>query len=221
MEKELTDYLEQYPELAAFMFSGTQNMILFSTAEGDIVWANYAFLDWIGYSLDEFTRKVNPVTWQDISVRDASLEADITSANKLKAGNIQHYVIRKFYVPKHGHPHFVELFVRRFPPDADKEMAICCVEVTPLHNTHEKMAMAYEKMAIELRSNIVELSESNKKIVKAMEDQMKTGLNGAVAWLLAHPLVGVPVAAVLVLLLFGDRALEVLQSFLHLGVPKQ
>lgn len=217
MEATLNSYLQKHPDLAAFMSCGSPNMMLFSTAEGDVLWANESFLTWIGYTLEEFTRKDNPITWKDISVRDSSLEADIRSASRMKEGKLSHYLIRKFYVPKNGSPQFVELHVRRYPPNGGEPMAICVVEVTVLHNIHEKMARAYEEMVTDIKSSLHTIATINEEIRDGMQNQLTSGLNGIVLWLTKHPMVGVPVAAVLILLLFGERAFEVVHSFLTLG----
>ena len=217
MDTTLETYLEQHPDLAAFMACKSQNMMIFSTAEGGVLWANEAFLSWIGYTLEEFTRKEHPITWKDISVRDDSLAADIRSVDKLKHGRLAHYLIRKFYVPKNGSPQFVELFVRRYPPHSEEPMAICVVEVTVLHNTHEKMARAYEEMVTDIKANLGRLATTNEEIRDGMQNQLTSGLNGVVLWLTKHPAVGIPTAAILILLLFGERALEVINSFLNIG----
>ena len=217
METTLKEYISKYPDLPAFMACGSQTMMLFSTAEGEILWANEAFLQWIGYTLEEFTRKNNPVTWQDISVRDESLEADMISSRKLQEGKLAHYLIRKFYVPKHGSPQFVELFVRRYPPNMAENMAISVVEVNVLYNGHARMAQAYETMAAEMKLTLDVLSASNQGILDRMDNQLATGLNGVVAWLAKRPAIGIPIAALLVLLLFGERAIEVIRSFMSLG----
>jgi PAS domain S-box-containing protein len=218
MYTTLKQYLDTHPELAGFINMGSQAMMLFCRANGEILWANESFLEWIGYNLDEFTRKDNPITWKDISVRDTSLDADIHSIMKLQEGKIMHYMVRKFYVPKHGSPHFVELFVRRYPPAGKEDMVLAVVEVTVLHNTHARMALAYEDMVLDIRNSLKALTETNEGLYAKLDNQLTSGLNGCVIWLTKHPLIGLPVAGLLILLLFGERAMEVLHKFMSLGV---
>jgi PAS domain-containing protein len=206
-------FLEKYPTLGSFLPGSAQTLMLFSDHEGKILWANEAFLSWIGYSYSEFTRPDKPVTWKQISVPDASLDADIDMANRTYHGEMDSYVIRKFYIPKNQSPQFVELFVRRFPPTKDGSCELFVVEVLPLFNGHARIAKEYEETQQQL---IVTLKEMNEKL----DLMTRQGFNAVISWLIANKWAGIPTLIFLVYIVFGERAGEVFRNIIQSGIGK-
>lgn len=207
----LRHYLEKFPTLGGFIPAHAQTMILFSDVDGNILWANDAFLGWIGYTMSEFTRQNSPVTWKQITVPDASLDADIEMAEKTSNGNQDSYVIRKFYIPKNQSPQFVELFVRRFPSTGGKaefELFVC--EVSPLFNGHARIAKDYENSQQELVACLTAMNDK-------LEAIANHGLNAAVTWLMEHKWAGIPTLIFLVYIVFGERTADVLRNIISAG----
>lgn len=198
MRATLQDFLERYPELGSFLPDEAATKIIFAGENGEIYWANSSFLEWIGYSINEFVRSNNPVTWKQISVNDASLQADVEMARDSAAGEISQYTLRKLYVPKNQRPQLVELFVRRFPPRGDREFVFFVVEVFPMNEEHAKMAKEQGEFTLAL-----------KKLNESVEQLSQSNVNTAIRWLSQRPLIGVPVLLFIVYLLFGERAVEV------------
>lgn len=200
----LQNFFNKHPQLATEMLHRSANMWMISDANGAVYWANQAFLEFIGYSLHEFTRAHNPVTWMDITLKDDSLDADIAQAQAAHRGDFASYTLRKFYIPKASAPVFCELWVRRYPPDLSQNCDLFIVEVVQLANGNAKMALSYEQLATSLNDRITELGHH-------MEALSSTSLNGLVNWLSARPKIGVIVLLVLLTLLFGNRVIEIMQ----------
>lgn len=94
--------------------------ILMSTVQGNILWANDAFVHWSGYTQSE----LQTMTWMDLSVRDASLMADTFEAKQLD-GYQQTYRVRKQYIPKQSKPVWGTLNVLRYPAIGELQCCIC------------------------------------------------------------------------------------------------
>lgn len=230
-----SDFVRANPGLETYLVEHADSMFLLTGTKGEIYWANRSFLNWIGYSLIEFTRKHNPVTWIQFTVPDENLEADIQQARLCESGELNSYRVRKDYIPKNQHAKLVEINVRRYPETGPFKFFV--VEVEPLFNGHERMARTYEKLAGELNKSlkavrteqlsIVEFIGSVQKMAEVQEEMVKaqkemvqeqklnrsSGLNGAFFWLVDHPKVGIPVGLFFAAILFGDRVLEIIDRF--------
>lgn len=205
--ENIKPFLEKYPTLGAFLPGHAQTLMVFSDHEGRILWANESFLSWIGYTLSEFTRADKPITWKQITVPDASLDADIDMIGRAYRGEFDSYVIRKFYIPKNQSPQFVELFVRRFPPTGQGACELFVAEVMPLFNGHARIAREYEETQQQL---VASLKEMNLKL-----DIMTThGFNAIVTWLVENKWAGIPTLIFLIYIVFGERAGEVFRNII-------
>lgn len=117
--------------------------ILFSTADGKMLWGNDSFLEWIGYTQSELQVR----TWMDISVHDSSLLADIEAASRLDGYHVT-YSVKKQYVPKNSRPKWGTLYVMRYPPGGEQKCCICVWEPITDDNadSFELTKQAVEKM---------------------------------------------------------------------------
>lgn len=113
-------------------------MKLVSTLDGSILWANAAFCEWSQYTLNELRK----ISWMQLSVPDANLEADINEAKNLDAYNPM-YQIKKQYIPKGSKPEWGQLTVMRYPLTGPIEVCLCTW--SPLQNgTATAFAMAMD-----------------------------------------------------------------------------
>lgn len=117
-------------------------MKLVSTVDGQILWANAAFLEWSQYTLAELRK----MTWMQISVPDKNLEADIEEAKRLDAYNPA-YTVKKQYIAKGSAPEWGQLTVMRYPLTGEMQCCLCTWE--PLKNgTAKAFAMAMDHCGI-------------------------------------------------------------------------
>lgn len=207
MRTTLHDYLEKYPELGNFIPAEAATRILLGGENGEVYWANSAFLEWIGYSINEFTRGTDPVTWKHISVNDASLQADIEMSREAAQGGIAQYKLRKFYVPKNQKPELVELFVRRFYPNAERDFVFFIVEVFPMNEDHARFVREQGEFTATIQKTLESLDASIKQL-------STSNVNTAIRWLVQHPIVGGPASFFLIYLLFGEKAIEIFSKIM-------
>ena len=129
---------EASDEILRLWMKHSPTMKLVSTVDGQILWANAAFCEWSQYTLGELRR----MTWQQISVPDKNLEADIDEAKRLDSYNPT-YTIKKQYIPKGQAPEWGQLTVMRYPLTGEIQCCLCTWE--PLKNgTAKAFAMAME-----------------------------------------------------------------------------
>lgn len=112
-------------------------------ADGEIFWANEAFCEWTGYTLNELSR----IGWLKLSMDDANLTADVESAEQLKAGLRLSYEVQKKLIPKQGVPKWGTLHARRYPILGDFKFSVCHWQ--PFHNSSDAaLALAMDRCNI-------------------------------------------------------------------------
>lgn len=133
-------YFACFPELGEAWFRTSQLMMLISGPNGEVYDANDAFLSFIHYSLYEFRRETDPITWKDITPDDSDRSADEAQAARCANGEIQGYAMRESYVPKGATSRIVDIFVRRFPREGGREeFKFFIVEVHPIEEALQRV----------------------------------------------------------------------------------
>lgn len=193
---------QEYPELGEVWFRNNETMMLIAGLDGEIYAANDAFLEFIGYSEYEFTRQNKPITWKDITLPGNDLVADMEEALRCYNGQHKSYKIRKHYIPKMGLPHFVEIYVHRYPLDGGpKEFKFFFVEVYSL--TDEGKIILKE-----LRDTQHQFAKDVQNITKAMETL--AGESQLWKWAKENTMWSIPIALGIAFLLFGRSVLEIM-----------
>lgn len=194
-------YFKSNESLGEHWFRNSQRMILLSGVNGEIYAANDAFLEWIGYSMYEFVKDENPVTWFDITVKDDSLEADKAQAEACLRGDIKSYHVRKYYIPKKSIPHLVELRVMRYP--AEGKFKFFVVEIEDLKNGTKK---AFEELVILQQNTTKQLTQ----IANSLASLENSTWNQIWSWLLSKPYLLIFLIVLICFLLFGRGVIEIL-----------
>jgi len=142
------------------MIRYTSAQVLISKPSGEILWANPAFCEWSKYSVNELTK----LKWQQISVPDDDLAADIAAAGQLSEYNLS-YTVQKRYIPKNDKPQLGNLHVTRYPATGPIEFCFCRWE--PLVNG---TAQAFE-LALESQKRLAQQMEEMTTQIKALTSQ--------------------------------------------------
>lgn len=185
-------------------------MLLVSTADGKILWANTAFCEWSKYTLSELQR----LTWMQLSVQDETLEADLQEAQKLDAYHPT-YTITKQYIPKNEKPVWGQLAVLRYPLTGDIECCLCTWD--PLKNgTATAFATAMEGIA-GFEKRVEKLATEIAKLTSQSEED-KFFLS-AVGMVRKHPKF-IVAAMLLVFSIFGlNNVMELMQRVGVIDAP--
>lgn len=183
------------PPLGEQLFRTADTMMMLSGFAGEIHDANNRFLDWIGYSLYEFTREVAPVTWIDLTLQGADLEADQNEAVRCQRGEISAYRVRKHYLPKNGLPKLVELYVRRYPEYGDEHNFTCfIVEVNELGNRDRQF---YEEFLSKHQEVVAQIGN----IYLLLQQIRAMTLYSFLSWAKENPKLSIPLGLLLLYLL--------------------
>lgn len=139
-------------------------MKLVSRPNGEIVWANAAFLEWSQYTLNELKK----LTWMQISVPDKNLDADTEELKSLDAYRPA-YTVKKQYVPKGSKPEWGTLNVMRYPVEGEIEICLCTWE--PLKNgTATAFALAMEQTQ-KFEEKLVAMTSEIKTLTSRTDDE--------------------------------------------------
>ena len=135
----------------------TKAMMLVSSLDGKIFWANEAFCLFIGYTLGE----LKDIGWRNISASEG-LSADEAEAIVMATdGYVHTYTVQKQYIPKNSKPQWGILSVMRYPSTGEVQFCLCTWE--PLKNgTAEAFTMAMEHV----RKNQLEFSKLAESVDK-------------------------------------------------------
>ena len=87
---------EKYPELGEEWFRNNSTMMIISGPNGEIYEANNEFLTFIGYSLSEFQRGENPISWFELTLKDEDFDTDKFEAQRLVSGESKSYRVIPF-----------------------------------------------------------------------------------------------------------------------------
>lgn len=185
-------------------------MKLVSRTNGEIVWANPAFLEWSQYTLHE----LQSLTWMQISVADKNLEADIEELKLLDRYRLS-YTVKKQYIPKGSKPEWGQLTVMRYPADGEIEYCLCTW--VPFKNgtaTAFNLAMeqskAFEKKLNDMTIEIAKLSSRTEE---------ENWVIGSIKMIQKHPKIAMAFMVV-ALSIFGlNNVVELLQRTGMIQVP--
>jgi len=190
------------------MANNSSSMYIASTPDGKILWANRAFLDWSKYTSFEITQK----NWKDISLKDASLEADLKELESLNDYSLS-YTVQKSYIPKNSAPQIGMLHVTKYPPQGEIEFCWCRWE--PFYNGTAKALESSLKAQKEFTDAINNLTLQ----VKMMTD--KTVEENALASILdlmkKYPKASWLLFAVVITTFVGNNATSLFQRFGFFG----
>lgn len=182
-DRILDEFLAKHKELGRVMLSEASSMFLIATEDGRIHWANPSFLQFIGYSMWEFTKADGNVTWRHISLKDDSLEADEKAVADSAAGGSNEYWVGKSYIPKGKPPVPIKLHIRRYPKEGQHEFFVG--EVTVLESSESgellrKMNKSIDKMAEAHKGDSTETISNLEKIAALVEAGNQLGLGAFV-----------------------------------------
>lgn len=194
---------ELFPDLGNIWYDHSSNCKLLSGPQGQVFHANPAFLDFIKYTLTEFTREKDPVTWLDLTFIDSGYTADVEEASRIIRGESLEYKVNKFYIPKNSLPVPVRLHVQRYPKDPEKDFEFFIVDVTVIGDQ-------YSKLFKELYENQKSLERSMRSVASSLNDLKAASPAVFILWCKRNPQYGWPVAIFIGSLLFGSRVIELL-----------
>lgn len=111
----------------------TEIQLLICTNNGEILWCNPAFEDFIGYTNWELTRgSETGITIDSISVNDEAQKANTEMAFQCVSGTRISYNVTRQLIPKNEKPVWCHINVVRYPLDG--EFKFFLVAVSPMKN---------------------------------------------------------------------------------------
>ena len=154
------------------------------------------------------------MSWLQLSVPDASLEADLAEMRKLD-GYSPTYVVTKQYIPKNEKPQWGQLTVIRYPLIGEIECCFCTWE--PLKNGTATAFSAAMEQAMKVEQRLIEMTTELKRVTE-QSDEDKFVLTG-MRMVQKHPRV-IMVALIMLLSVFGvNNIVELLQRVGLVEVP--
>lgn len=173
--------------------------LVVSLPDGQILWANPAFEELLGYTCYELCSASKPVTWKSLTVDKADLEIDEMLVDDTVKGLRQGYYIQKRFAHKSGTSVSVVIEVLRYPSAGDFEVFL--VACAPMNHGADAM-LAQLQTVRELLVPIAEAcSRSQGFTVADIKELAKS-----------HPKIFWFVVLLFSTLLFGDRVLELIQA---------
>lgn len=169
------------------MIRSSTSHYLISKLDGSILWANPAFCDWSGYTLNELTK----MTWIELSSKDSDFDADLQAIRQLDSYTTS-YRVQKKYIPKNSKPQIGTLDVTRWPATGEIEYCMCKWEpmVNGTAQAFEFAIESYDKV----EKSILRLSECIEKMQMQTEEE-KFGMS-ALRMMNKHPKITIMVILV-------------------------
>lgn len=169
--------------------------MLATMPNGDILWANAAFENLLGYTSVELVGKK---TWVELTKSGEDLLYDQQNVSELLSGNRTSYQLQKHYITKGGTFLPVVIDVLRYPVAGEFECFL--VAVVPVDRGLE-LALS---QVVEIRSLLVEMTE-----------KAPSGLtvDKAISFAKEHPVAATVIGTLFGVLLFGERVIEILKLF--------
>jgi hypothetical protein len=185
----------------ALQHTSAQHLI--SMPDGKILWANKAFIKWVGYTLSELTH----MTWMDFSVYDDQLKVDLEEVAKLEGYQIS-YTVQKKYVPRDRKPEHGLLHVLRYPLNGPIECCICTWEPLREGNVESlEVAIQYFKVIDEKLLLITRQTEEEKLVI------------GILQLIRKYPKVALAILFGLLSIFGINNALQILQGMGYIPEP--
>lgn len=201
----LREILQEMP--SCYMVSGL---------DGEIYWANAAFLQWCGYSSIAELQKTG---WKKLSVESTDLQADIDAANEMRQGTIREYVVNKQYIPKGGRPEWGQLVVQRKPPIGEFQFALC--HWTPLKNgTATAFNMAMERCE-KIQDQIEKMNQHISTLTTRTEEE--NWVNSSIRMCMKHPKMALGLLFIMLSVFGLNNVLDLFQKvgIVHLQIDSK
>ncbi len=187
---------EQSREALRRWVDSTASPMLATTADGSVLWCNGAFESFIGYTIPEFIREKNPITWHDLTVDRGDLAADLQLAQSVQEGHRVEYMLTKQYRAKDGEAKDVIIHVLRNPLAGDFE----CFFVT-VHPLDAGNRFAYGEILNGIGS------------LKSILTEEKAGeVTKFLDWSERHPKRAACLVLIVGAILLGDRFVETIKD---------
>lgn len=195
-------WLERQTEAAQTWIRYTSNPLLVSAADGGILWANEAFENLLGYTSAE----LKGMSWKKITVDSEELESDESMMHEVLRGDRRDYTLVKSYRHRKRHPVECIIHVLRYPL-VGPEVSFFLVSVHPV-DQHRDCIRQTETLRM-MMSEVIALLNNRKTAGAALAE-----------WSRANPRLTILMGAVLCVLLFGSRVIEIARDLVGIISPK-
>lgn len=192
----MTEWIDEQTDSLRLWIRRMKAPLLVSKADGTILYANEAFESFLGYSVAELLR----VSWKELTVSDADLEADLAMVRSVQEGTRMEYEQQKSYRHKRGHPKECFIHVLRYPL-LGPEIDCFLVTVRPLDGNQDYIARQLENFRLAQLEQVEMLAE-------VIEEKRRSSFERAWQWATENKLVAGAAGLFFSTFLFGDRALE-------------
>lgn len=213
---------KQEKDLMELLIRDSDIPIYFSGPVGNILWANQAFEEFIGYTLWELTSGSSGkgIAGEKLTVSGESLDADKEMNRQCISGERYKYTIKTQYIPKNDKPVWVELNVIRYP--VVNELQCFIVIVSPLKNgTQTAFNLCMDRVkefSEELRKVKQGVEEMEKEIVGGVKDALQVQTEteqifSAIARLInRNPRVSAGVTMVIMVMILGTQLVQAIET---------
>lgn len=168
--------------------------MLATMPNGDILWANQAYEDLVGFTLVELQQIEEG--WKWLTVDDADTENDTQMAGAVVHGERTQYHFRKQYRHKSGEFKSVEIHVLRYPLAGEFQFFL--VSVIALDHGFSK---------------VIEEMDTMKEIILRLA-QRPDAYDKVKELVMAYPKITMIALGALLYLIFGDRVLEIYKAII-------
>jgi PAS domain S-box-containing protein len=196
-------WINNKPEgLLRYWLTNTKAPMIASMPDGTILWVNRSFERMIGYVSAEIVGKLS---WKDLTQDKDDLAADIAMMEELATGERTQYQLQKEYLTKHDKPVKVVIDVMRYP-NGTQELECFLVTAIPID---EGLQFAMGELSA-IREILLGLSAV---MSTPQQNKLVIGFDDIQSWYKNNPILSTSITIVIATLLFGERVIEILQSF--------
>ena len=194
-------WINSKPEgLMRYWLVNTKTPMIASLPNGDILWVNRSFEGLVGYASAEVVGKLS---WKDLTQDKDDLAADVAMMEELSKGERESYQLQKEYITKHSKPVKVVIDVLRYPPGKE-DLECFLVSAIPVE---EGLQFAMGELSA-IREILVGLAA-----VSATPNKISIGFDDIQNWYKNNPILSTTITLIICTLLFGERVLEIMQTF--------
>jgi len=194
-------WINSKPEgLMRYWLVNTKTPMIASLPNGDILWVNRSFEGLVGYASAEVVGKLS---WKDLTQDKDDLAADVAMMEELSKGERESYQLQKEYITKHSKPVKVVIDVLRYPPGKE-DLECFLVSAIPVE---EGLQFAMGELSA-IREILVGLAA-----VSATPNKISIGFDDIQNWYKNNPVLSTAITLIICTLLFGERVLEIMQTF--------